>query len=147
MSLLTAPEVIAINQDNECVQASLVRTRAGGEIWIKPLRDKTFAVVLLNNLTIPLNITVLFDYKENDGEFAPCDYDWFDPVRIRDIFERRDVGLFRNSFTAAVPGHDAKIYKFTPLGPGPQGDALNDQNRSFHNPRLSRLPRVPMRGV
>jgi len=135
VSLLTAPEVLAVNQDRECVQGSRVRTRTGGEIWAKPLSDKTFAVTLLNPLDRPQNITVLFDYKENDGEFMPVDYDWFDPVRIRDLYERRDLGLFRGAFTATVPAMDAKIFKFTPMGPGPSAGSPR-RSRARHGPRF-----------
>lgn len=49
--LVTAPEVLAIQQDPDCVQGSLARSLGSGEVWIKPLSDGSFGVVLFNKGT------------------------------------------------------------------------------------------------
>lgn len=71
LALLTSVEVLAVNQDSECVQGSLVRHEQGGEVWIKPLSDGTFAGVLFNTALQPLSITVILNDDNENGDFYP----------------------------------------------------------------------------
>jgi alpha-galactosidase len=47
-AILTAPELIAINQDPLGIQGSRIRNDDGLQVWQKPLRDGSVAVSLLN---------------------------------------------------------------------------------------------------
>merc|ERR1712146_647041 len=53
LSILTNPEVIAVDQDhggNNAVQGRLIRNTSSFEIWGKRLSDGNWAVILLNIL-------------------------------------------------------------------------------------------------
>eukprot|EP00164_Ancoracysta_twista_P003251 GFYU01004338.1.p1 GENE.GFYU01004338.1~~GFYU01004338.1.p1 ORF type:complete len:461 (-),score=36.95 GFYU01004338.1:21-1370(-) len=112
VDLLTAREVLAVNQDPDCVQGSLVRSLGSWESWIRPLSDKTFAVVLLNKGDTETTATVYIDrQKYYWGDFYPA---FLQKVSVRDLFEQKDMGSFTDKFEAVIPPMDAKIYKFTP---------------------------------
>eukprot|EP01051_Picozoa_sp_SAG22_P016129 SAG22_NODE_2219_length_2823_cov_1.220999_2_plen_610_part_00 len=51
VDLVTSPEVLAVNQDPQCIQGSMVRADGPTETWIKPLSDGSFAVLLLNKVS------------------------------------------------------------------------------------------------
>ena len=42
-------------------------------------------------------------------------------LRVRDLHARRDLGVFRSSFSARVGPTDARIFKFTPVETAPLG--------------------------
>jgi len=109
LAILTAVEVIEVDQDPDCVQGSLARSRAGGEVWIKPLSDDSFALVFINTVKEPQNITIMMDGSS---------YTDFWPARlsggyVRDLWTRQNLGYFSGWFTALVPGQDARIFKIS----------------------------------
>jgi len=114
MDLLTAPEVLAIDQDTDCIQASFAGSLNGGEVWVKPLSDGSFGVVLLNTLSTPQHIKLLLNHHWNDdyGHFYPA---VLGHAKIRDVWLCEDLGIFKNEFEAKVSGHDAMILKVTPV--------------------------------
>eukprot|EP00937_MAST-01D_sp_MAST-1D-sp2_P005850 g5850.t1 len=116
VSLVTAPEVLAVDQDEDCVQGSLARALGATETWIKPLGDESFAVVLLNKGDTAANATVFMD-DADQGWGAGCDFfpASFLQMRVRDLHARKDLGLANSTFTTIVAPKDAKIFKFTPV--------------------------------
>jgi alpha-galactosidase len=50
-------EVIAIDQDPAGAQGTLVGSSGAGQVWVKPLGDRSRAVALLNRAAAPLRIT------------------------------------------------------------------------------------------
>eukprot|EP01052_Picozoa_sp_SAG31_P010956 SAG31_NODE_610_length_13564_cov_3.189528_6_plen_69_part_00 len=46
--MVSNSEMLAIDQDTDCVMGSLVRAMNESETWIKPLADGSFGVLLLN---------------------------------------------------------------------------------------------------
>jgi len=114
LTLATAPEVLAIDQDPECVQASLASNFHGGEVWVKPLSDGSFGVVLLNTLEATQHIKLQLneEFAHNFGSFYPAHVD---KARIRDAWNRKDLGVFEDLFTGEVPGHDAMILRVYPV--------------------------------
>ena len=87
--ILTAPEVIAVNQDPRGLQGYKVRDDGDLEIYNKPLADGTTAVLLLNKGKEPADLTV---------EWKEIGLDGSQPVR--DLWERKDLGELKDSFTA-----------------------------------------------
>jgi alpha-galactosidase len=102
--ILTAPEVVAINQDELGVQGKRV---AGYDknhlVWSKVLSGENVrAVALKNSAEEPANITVHWDKIS-----LPAG-----PARVRDLWERADLGEFINSFTATdVSPHGVVLIK------------------------------------
>jgi len=89
-AILTAPEVIAVNQDPRGFQGYKVHNSGGREIYNKPLSDGTTAVLLLNKSETPADLTVTWEQLGLQGV-----------QRVRDLWERKDLGEFKDSFMAA----------------------------------------------
>ena len=103
-SILTNPEVIAVDQDSLGAQGTLVSSGPPErQVWSKPLRDGSRAVVLLNRGTSPDSIRVSF---RRAGIHV-------DSASVRDLWRHADLGKYKGSYTAVVPGHGAIMLKIT----------------------------------
>jgi len=89
-NILTAPEVIAVNQDARGCQGYKIYENGGREIYNKALSDGTTAVLMLNKSKATTDMTVTWDEIGLKGT-----------QNVRDLWERKDLGEFRTSFTAA----------------------------------------------
>ncbi len=103
--ILTAPEVIAVDQDPRGVQGTQVGDYQGGdkpEIWSKPLTgENTFAVVLFNRSDAAVEMTVTWtDLGLPAGSAA-----------VRDLWARTDRGIFQDRYSANVPSHGVVLIK------------------------------------
>jgi|WetSurMetagenome_2_1015567.scaffolds.fasta_scaffold92417_2 hypothetical protein len=88
--ILTAPEVIAVNQDARGLQGYKVSETGNTEIYNKPLSDGTTAVLLLNKGEDTADIKVTWEMIGLSGK-----------QKVRDLWERKELGEFNDSFTAA----------------------------------------------
>ena len=88
--ILTAPEVIAVNQDERGLQGYKVYEADSCEIYNKPLSDGTTAVLLLNMGEVAADIKVTWEMIGLSGK-----------QKVRDLWERKELGEFNDSFTAA----------------------------------------------
>ena len=105
--ILTAPEVIAVDQDPLGVQGTLLSdpvSKRGLEVWSKPLSTpNTYAVMFLNR-------------SEHAGSIL---VHWSDlglpagAARVRDLWARTDVGIFYNGYGNLVPSHGVVLVKVT----------------------------------
>ncbi len=103
-SILTNAEVIAVDQDSLGAQGTLVSSGPPErQVWSKALRDGSRAVVLLNRASSSDSINVSF---RRAGIHT-------DSVSVRDLWRHADLGRFRGSFTAVVPGHAALMLRIT----------------------------------
>lgn len=112
-SLLTNPEVLAVNQDILGKPA----TRSGWETetWTKPLIDGTIAVAMLNKSDSPREVSVNWWNIGRSGKQS-----------VRDLWERKDLGEFDNEFKIMVPRHGAALVKIgAPLAPSNQWKGMN----------------------
>ena len=75
--ILTAPEMLAINQDVLAIQAGRVRMDAETrqQVWLKRLADGSHAVLIFNGGTKPADVTVRWD-----TELAEASRAWAVPV-------------------------------------------------------------------
>eukprot|EP00727_Mastigamoeba_balamuthi_P004687 m51a1_g14216 putative alpha-galactosidase (450) ;mRNA; f:180907-182653 len=111
LSLLTAPEVLEVDQDSECVQGSLIKISGSIEAWAKPLSDGSFAVALVNTGEQEEKITLRVDLTTHTS-FYPAS---FLSAHVRDLWNRQDLGVYAGAFTATVAAHDGAIYRFKPI--------------------------------
>jgi alpha-galactosidase len=103
-SILTNAEVIAVDQDSLGAQGTLVSSGPPErQVWSKPLRDGSRAVVLLNRATSSDSISLSF---RRAGIHT-------DSASVRDLWRHANLGRFRGSFTAVVPGHAALMLRVT----------------------------------
>ena len=106
-NVLTAPELIAVNQDKRGVQGYKVFDDGSREVYNKPLSDGTTAVLLLNKGGEKADITVPWEKIGLSGSQP-----------VRDLWAREDLGEFKDSFTAGALGqHGHRMIKVGRPGP------------------------------
>lgn len=102
--LLTNPEVLAVNQHS--VQNRQLSRQGDLIVWIADVpgsRDRY--VALFNAQTAPdkTRVTISFADLGLEGE-----------VTVRDLWQRADLGGFRNEFGLELPGHAAGFFRISP---------------------------------
>jgi len=100
LSLLSNDEVIAVDQDPLGRAAGRVWSDARREIWARTLADGTMAVGLFNRGLQPAEVTVEWQQLGLQGRQP-----------VRDLWQRRDLGVLQEKFTATVPRHGAVLLK------------------------------------
>ena len=100
LALLTNDEVLDVDQDPLGKAGSRVRKEGRLEIWARPLADGTRAVGLFNRGLAPKDVTV---------RWADLGLSGTQPVR--DLWLRKDLGAFKDTFTARVPRHGVVFVK------------------------------------
>ena len=107
IDLLTNDEVLDVSQDLLGKQAKRISVKegtAGGfygiEVWTKPLSDKTIAVGFFNRT--PLGSEATVTWKEIGLSGAQP---------ARDLWQRKDLGTFEDSFKCSVPAHGVVLVK------------------------------------
>ncbi|MHC4118951.1 MAG: NPCBM/NEW2 domain-containing protein [Planctomycetota bacterium] len=105
--ILTAPEVIAVNQDPRGIQGYKVHDDGDREVYNKPLADGTTAVLLLNKGREPADITVTWEMIGLSGR-----------RKVRNLWAQKDIGVFSHSFTAyGLAQHGHMLIKVGSPGP------------------------------
>jgi alpha-galactosidase len=92
--------VIAIDQDPLGKQASRVRKEGDEEVWARELAGGNRAVALLNRAATAQAITVNWEDLGYPAHFSAA---------LRDVWQRKDLGTMKGSFTATVAPHSAVI--------------------------------------
>jgi len=102
--ILTNREVIAVDQDSLGVQGTLVSERAPElQVWMKPLKDGSRAVVLLNRSALQTVISASWWRLRISG-----------PARVRDLWAHADLGIFTGRYSATVPAHGVVMLRVAP---------------------------------
>jgi len=100
LEILTAPELLEIDQDPLGIQGRRVAQQGPLEVWMKPLAGGARAVGLFNRELGAMPVTVEFR-DIGVGESAS----------VRDAWALKDLGRFRDRFSAMVPAHGAIVLK------------------------------------
>lgn len=100
LELLTNREVIAIDQDPLGKQGYRVAQEGPFEVWMKPLEDGSRAVGLFNRQRTTEEMTVDFSAIGIKGE-----------ATVRDLWLKKDLGTFRDKFSAYVPRHGVVLVR------------------------------------
>jgi alpha-galactosidase len=95
---LTAPELIAVNQDPRGIQGYKVYDGGDCEIYNKQLCDGRTAVLLLNKGEREADITVNWEMIGLAGR-----------QKVRDLWARKDLGEYADSFTARGLGQHGHV--------------------------------------
>ena len=104
LELMQNEELIALNQNDLGLQAYVVKKQGGYYVLVKDvetLYGKKRAVAFYN----PANFLVTASI-----DFAALDL--AGSVKIRDLFEREDIGEYTDVFQVKVPAHGTRIYLF-----------------------------------
>ena len=114
IDLVTSEQVLAVNQDPQCVQGSMVRRMALRNVDQAPLR-RIVCGFIMNKADFSANTTVYFD---NGGELWGSGVDFFpaifDEMLVHDLGTGTDLGIHSSTFTTTVPAHDALLFKMLP---------------------------------
>lgn len=105
LAILTAPEVIAVNQDALGIQGTRVVKMDYLEVWARELSGNTFAVALFNRGNETESITANWTDVGLEANVT---------ADVRDLWARSDLGSFTGSFTAKVVSHGIVMVKLSP---------------------------------
>ncbi|MFX1705927.1 alpha/beta fold hydrolase [Chitinophaga sp. CC14] len=101
LGLITNEEVIAVNQDALGMAAGLKTVLPDTvEVWSKPLEDGGTAVGLLNAGDKAVTTTFPFSAVGLEGTYA-----------VRDLWEKKDLGLFSKEISITIPPHGIVLWK------------------------------------
>jgi len=103
-AILTAPEVIAVDQDPLGRQARRVNRERDVEVWVRELDSGARAIVLLNRGETAARAEVTWDLV--GGSIS-------DTALVRDLWERQDVGPRRHGYDVTLAPHSAALVKAT----------------------------------
>jgi alpha-galactosidase len=98
--LLTNPEVIAVDQDANGIQGHRVWQEGSLQIWAKPLADGSQAVGLFNGTEAAFEMTLQLKEIGVAGQ-----------VRVRDLWQHKDMGNVRGTLTVNVAKHGVILVK------------------------------------
>lgn len=103
LELMQNKELIALNQNTLGLQAYVVKRDNGGYVLVKDIEEKygtKRAVAFYNPTNSAIDMSISFSQLDLAGE-----------VKVRDLFEKKDKGLFEESYSVTVPAHGARIYR------------------------------------
>lgn len=125
LEMLTNPEVIDIDQDALGREPTLASQQGGPqswpteqdgsspdlpktlhsaeEVWSKDLADGSKALALLNRSEQTATITARWS-----------DLGLSSPQRVRDLWQRKDIGVFKDRFSSTVPAHGTVLIRIWP---------------------------------
>ncbi|XP_065831212.1 uncharacterized protein [Oscarella lobularis] len=107
LAIMTAPEVVAVNQDPLAKQGVRVSpaNATGPEVWARQLHDGSVAVALLNRGEKAMMITATWDEIGLHPDSK---------ATIRDLWERKDVGTATGKYSSNVESHGVFLFKAMP---------------------------------
>ena len=105
LELMQNKELIALNQNNLGLQAYVVKRENGGYVLVKDVDEKygtKRAVAFYNPTDAAITMSIDFALLDLAGEVA-----------VRDLYEKRNLGVYEGSYSVTVPAHGTRIYKLT----------------------------------
>lgn len=105
LSLLTNDEVLAVDQDPLGHQARQAVVDGRRQIWVKEMADGSHAICLFNLSQRPDTFAAVWSQLGLSG-----------PQRVRDLWRQKDLGVFKDQFTAEVPRHGVVFIRVWPEG-------------------------------
>jgi len=103
--ILSNNEVIAVNQDPLGIQGHRMKQDGSLEVWTVPLKGGAVSVILFNRSGAAADIVALWTDIGLKHDIL---------AKVRDLWQHKDVGEFRNSFHATVESHGVVMVKITP---------------------------------
>ena len=104
LELMQNKELIALNQNELGLQAYVVGRMNGGYVLVKDVEEKygkKRAVAFYNPTDAAIDMSIDFSKVDLAGE-----------VVVRDLYAKKNVGVYENSYRVSVPAHGTRIYTF-----------------------------------
>ncbi|MEV4754362.1 carbohydrate-binding protein [Micromonospora sp. NPDC049559] len=105
LSLLTNREVIAVDQ-NGGAPARPVTPSGEQQVWAAKNPDGGYTVALFNLGDAPASVTAQWASLGFTGNAS-----------VRDLWNRKNLGTYKNKITEALPAHGSRLFTVTPGGP------------------------------
>jgi alpha-galactosidase len=102
LSILTNKEVIALNQDKLCKQATKVSDANNIEVFLKPLFDGDWGICILNRDDKPRQVELKWDDIDIQPETISS---------IRDLWKHKNIKQAKKSVNVLIEAHDVKVYR------------------------------------
>jgi alpha-galactosidase len=103
--ILTNKEVIAIDQDALGREGERVWQDGNLEVWAKPLKDGSRAVILFNRDGVEHQIIAAWEALGYPDHLA---------ASVRDLWQHKDLGKFTGKFSASVASHGVVMVTVKP---------------------------------
>ncbi|HEX2974242.1 MAG TPA: putative Ig domain-containing protein [Tepidisphaeraceae bacterium] len=103
LNILCNNEVIEIDQDPLGRQARIITKTADTLILLKDLEDGSKALGLFNLSPVPAKLTADFASLKLAG-----------PQRVRDLWQQKDLGVLKDSFSVTLPRHGCALVRLYP---------------------------------
>ena len=100
LALLTNDDVLDVSQDPLGKAAGRVVQDGDSEIWARPLFDGTMAVGMFNRGLDPMVVKAKWSDLKLSGEQP-----------VRDLWLKKDLGEFKDTYEVTVPAHGAVLVK------------------------------------
>lgn len=124
-SILTNPEVIAINQDS-LVSAGerLHGTNVTGQLWARPLSNGDQAIVLYHpaGLLAIKNMIVSVEWSELGWPRG-------EQVHVRDLWAQHDLGVFASGYNVSLAPRDVQFLRVSRTSSQLEGNEMSNQGR------------------
>jgi hypothetical protein len=101
-NILTAPEIIAIDQDPLGIQGTRIRNDNGLQVWQKPGSDGSVVVALLNVTSSAAQMYVSLDEIGFKNGVKST---------VRDLWNRKDLASIEDNFKTEVVAHGVVVVK------------------------------------
>ena len=105
-----------LKTNGKCL-SSLVNGEAT-EVWAGNLSDGSYAVLLLNRGSIASNVNITWKeigFKEKNA-------------KLRDLWERTDMGIYKESYYVFLKSHESQMLKVTPIK-GEEDESDKDEDK------------------
>jgi alpha-galactosidase len=103
--ILTNREVVAVDQDPLGSEGRRVRKDGDLEVWAKQMQDGSRSVVLLNRETAEKEISVSWEDLGYPAHLS---------AGVRDLWRAKDLGQYKEKFSAQVAPHSVVMIKIAP---------------------------------
>lgn len=110
-TILTNPEVIAIDQDPMGKEGHRILAQGLLEVWERPMSDGSIVVGIFNRDTPYRGLAAInFSLPLSLLDIPP-------PKEIRDIWSHHDIQATDGQVNMSIPGHGAAVYRIYPRTP------------------------------
>lgn len=105
LSLLTNKEVIAVNRGG-APPARPLTPSDDQQVWAAKNPDGGFTVALFNLGEAPASVSADWSALGFSGK-----------AKVRDLWNRENLGVYKDKVTQALPAHGSRLFTVTPQGP------------------------------
>lgn len=114
-SILTNPEVVAMDQDILGIPGFRYRQDGELEVWVRPLSRGKLAVLFLNRGSTPLAVRFDWTKQRVNDNLTHKRYDFGNTVyTVRDMWEHTQLGTTEAPLSTTLQSHSVTLLRLTP---------------------------------